>query len=125
MFTGFDFFIRVVWFAPSALDVCCIGARLPHFLATEREVSVSTHRVALSAILFLYEHVLGIDLLWLDGLERPSAPKRLCVVLSRKKFFAYLRYSDALMHNAITWCMARACALRAYRAPNASKSINH
>jgi integrase len=53
------------------------------FLATEREVSVSTHRVALSAILFLYQRVLGVDLPWLDGLERPSAPRRLPVVLTQ------------------------------------------
>lgn len=53
------------------------------FLANERKVSVSTHRVALSSLLFLYQKVLGVNLPWLDGLERPTVPKRLPVVLSR------------------------------------------
>jgi integron integrase len=70
------------------------------FLATEREVSVSTHRVALSAILFLYQRVLGVDLPWLDGLERPSAPRRLPVVLTQEevlRIFALLTGTHALL----------------------------
>jgi Phage integrase, N-terminal SAM-like domain len=35
-------------------------------LATERKVSASTHSQALSAVLFLYREVLGVDLPWLD-----------------------------------------------------------
>jgi site-specific recombinase XerD len=50
-------------------------------LATQRHVSVSTHQQALSALLFLYRHVLGLDLPWLDQLERPSTPKRIPAVL--------------------------------------------
>jgi integrase len=53
------------------------------FLAAERNVSVSTHRVALSAILFLYQKVLGIELSWLDDLARPTVPRRLPVVLTQ------------------------------------------
>lgn len=52
------------------------------FLAVDRNVAVSTHRVALSSILFLYQKVLGISLPWLDGLARPTVPKRLPVVLT-------------------------------------------
>ena len=37
-------------------------------LATERKVSTSTHNQALSALLFLYREVLGIDLPWMDGI---------------------------------------------------------
>lgn len=55
------------------------------FLACQRKVSVSTHRVALSALLFLYQKVLGVDLPWLDGLARPTAPRRLPVVLTREE----------------------------------------
>ena len=55
------------------------------FLASKRDVSVSTHRVALSAILFLYQKVLDINLPWLDGLARPTMPRRLPVVLSREE----------------------------------------
>ncbi|MEQ1516133.1 MAG: integron integrase [Usitatibacteraceae bacterium] len=55
------------------------------FLAVQRKVSVSTHRVALSALLFLYQKVLCVELPWLDGLERPSAPRRLPTVLTREE----------------------------------------
>jgi len=58
-----------------------VRAFLTH-LAVERKVSVSTHRVALSALLFLYQKVLCIKLPWLDGLERPTAPRRLPSVLT-------------------------------------------
>jgi len=51
------------------------------YLAAERKVSVSTHRVALPALLFLYQKVLCVDLPWLDGLGAPygAAPLALCV----------------------------------------------
>jgi len=42
-------------------------------LATEHKVSTSTHNQALSALLFLYREVLGIDLPWMDGINRPAA----------------------------------------------------
>ena len=35
-------------------------------LATERHVSASAHNQALSALLFLYREVLGVNLPWLD-----------------------------------------------------------
>ena len=46
-------------------------------LATERRVSASTHNQALSALLFLYREVLGIDLPWLDGVNRPAQKRRI------------------------------------------------
>jgi hypothetical protein len=51
------------------------------YLAAERKVSVSTHRVALPALLFLYQKVLCVDLPWLDGLGAPygAAPLASCV----------------------------------------------
>ena len=55
------------------------------FLAVKRNVSAGTHRVALSALLFLYQKVMCIDLPWLDGLERPSVPRRLPTVLTREE----------------------------------------
>ncbi len=51
-------------------------------LATERKVSVSTHRQALSALLFLYKEVLGQDLPWLDEIGRPQYKKRIPAVLT-------------------------------------------
>ena len=52
-------------------------------LAVERNVSASTQKQALSALLFLYREVLRIDLPWLDGLTRAKQRQRLPVVLTR------------------------------------------
>jgi len=53
------------------------------FLANTRRVSPATHRQALCAIVFLYKHVLGVDLPWLQEIGRPQARRRVPVVLSR------------------------------------------
>ena len=52
------------------------------WLVAKRNVSSSTHRQALSALLFLYVKVLGIELPWLDTIGRPREVKRLPVTLS-------------------------------------------
>lgn len=52
------------------------------WLVSERNVSASTHRQALSALLFLYQKVLGITLPWLAELGRPRVQKRVPVVLA-------------------------------------------
>ena len=52
-------------------------------LANERNVAASTHNQALSALLFRYGEVLGIDLPWLDDIARPKRPRRVPLVLSR------------------------------------------
>jgi integron integrase len=54
-------------------------------LADERKVSPSTHRQALSALLFLYQQVLGIDLPWLQHIGRPVPHKRIPTVLTREE----------------------------------------
>jgi integron integrase len=51
-------------------------------LACERKVSVSTHRQALSALLFLYKEVLGQQLPWLDEIGRPAPKRRIPSVLT-------------------------------------------
>jgi site-specific recombinase XerD len=48
-----------------------------------RGVSASTQNQALSAILFLYEVVIGRRLPWMDQIVRAQRPVRLPVVLSR------------------------------------------
>lgn len=53
------------------------------YLALDLKVAASTHQQALSALLFLYREVLGVDLPWLTDLERPKKPVRKPVVLSR------------------------------------------
>lgn len=52
------------------------------WLANERGVAVSTHKQALSALLFLYGKVLGVDLPWMDDIGRPRTKRRLLVVLT-------------------------------------------
>src|ERR1700726_2848747 len=52
-------------------------------LAVHRKVSAATQNQALQALLFLYRHVLQIELPWLDNLTRASHPRRRPVVLSR------------------------------------------
>jgi integron integrase len=51
-------------------------------LASERHVASSTHNQALSAILFLYREVMGIDVPWLQDLNRPAHKRRIPAVLS-------------------------------------------
>jgi integrase len=64
------------------------------YLATQRKVSVSTHRQALSALLFLYQKVLGVDVPWMDDLARPVPKKRIPVVLTRADVQAVLGKLD-------------------------------
>lgn len=52
-------------------------------LAVERSVSAATQTQALSALLFLYREVLGVELPWLDDLVRAKKPRRLPSVLTR------------------------------------------
>jgi integron integrase len=53
------------------------------YLANERAVSASTHHQALCALLFLYKHVLRIELPWMDKLQRPTRQARQPTVLTR------------------------------------------
>jgi site-specific recombinase XerD len=57
-----------------------------------RGVSASTQNQALSAVLFLYEVVLGRRLPWMDGIVRAQRPTRLPVVLSRQEVSALLSH---------------------------------
>ena len=59
-------------------------------LANDRRVAAATHRQALSALLFLYREVLGIDVPWLRELGSPVAKKRIPVVLTQVEVQALL-----------------------------------
>jgi integron integrase len=63
-------------------------------LATQRKVSVSTHRQALSALLFLYKEVLGHDLPWLDEIGRPQGKRRIPSVLTALEVERLLSFMD-------------------------------
>ena len=60
------------------------------WLTTERCVSISTHKQALSALLFLYREVLEIDLPWMNEIGRPKSRQRLPVVLEPHEVQAVL-----------------------------------
>ena len=52
------------------------------WLAAERQVAPGTHRQALSALLFLYQKVLRLNLPWMGDIGRPRTERRLPVVLT-------------------------------------------
>jgi integron integrase len=52
------------------------------YLANERHVSASTHKQALSALLFLYDKVLRLNLPWFQHIGRPKSSPKVPVVLS-------------------------------------------
>ncbi len=74
---------------PRDLGAAGVERFLTH-LAVDRKVSAATQNQALQALLFVYRHVLEIDLPWLDGVTRASQPKRLPVVLTRQEVRALL-----------------------------------
>lgn len=74
---------------PSTLGATEVSAFLSH-LATDQGVAAATQNQALSALLFLYRHVLDQDLPWLDDLVRAGRPAHLPVVLSRAEVRAVL-----------------------------------
>jgi len=74
----------VVWSGkrhPVDMGAAEIGQFLSH-LATERDVSASTQRQALAALLFLYQKALQIELPYVDGIVRAKQPQRLPCVLT-------------------------------------------
>jgi integron integrase len=66
---------------PREMGAPHVEAFLSH-LVNDRNVSPSTHRQALSALLFLYVEVLKINLPWLKEIGRPQSVQRLPVVLT-------------------------------------------
>jgi len=63
-------------------------------LAVQRNVAASTQNQALSALLFLYRHVLEQELPWLEDVVRARRPARLPVVLTRDEVRAVIRELD-------------------------------
>ncbi|MCV2360400.1 integron integrase [Paucibacter sp. TC2R-5] len=61
------------------------------WLASERQVAPATHRQALSALLFLYVKVLGVQLPWMSEIGRPHPQRRLPVVMSRDEVVQVLQ----------------------------------
>jgi integron integrase len=73
-------------------------------LAVDRKVSAATQNQALQALLFLYRHVLEIELPWLNDVTRASHSKRLPVVLDRgevRSLLAQLHGTPWLVANLL------------------------
>ena len=65
-------------------------------LAVDSKVAASTQNQALSALLFLYREVLGVELPWLDDVVRAKRPLHLPVVLTRDEIRAVLQRLDGV-----------------------------
>jgi integrase len=74
---------------PAAMGAVEVNAFLWH-LAVALNVSASTEAQALSALVFLYRHLLDDPLPWMDEIVRATRPHRLPVVLSREEVGALL-----------------------------------
>lgn len=78
---------------PKSLGGRDVEAFLAH-LASERQLSASTHRQALSALLFLYKEVIGVDLPWMKEIGRPVRKTRLPAVFSVEEVQRLLSFID-------------------------------
>jgi integron integrase len=88
---------------PQEMGAAEVEVFLTH-LAVDGHVSASTQNQALSALLFLYKEVLGIDLPWLDNVVRAKQPQRLPVVLTRsevREVLARMKGMHGLMANML------------------------
>jgi site-specific recombinase XerD len=81
---------------PRAIGAAEVEAFLT-ILANERQVSASTHNEALSVLPFLYREVLGIDLPWLNDLNRPARKRRVPSVMTREEVAAIFQFLDGEM----------------------------
>ena len=63
-------------------------------LATRDDVAASTQNQALSALLFLYREVLGIELPWMESVVRAKRPQKVPVVLSHDEVARLLAVLD-------------------------------
>ncbi len=70
-------------------------------MAVERRVAASTQNQALSAILFLYRNVLGMELDWVTDVVRAQRSQRVPVVFTREEAHAVL-----LQLTGTKWLMA-------------------
>ncbi|WP_295884341.1 integron integrase [uncultured Thiohalocapsa sp.] len=74
---------------PQEMGAAEIEAFVSH-LATDRGVSASTQTQALSAVLYLYKHVLEVEMGWIEGITRAKRPERVPIVLTREEVAAVL-----------------------------------
>jgi integron integrase len=78
---------------PAAMGADEVNAFLTH-LAVDGRVSTSTQAQALSALVFLYRHVLDDPLPWIDDIVRAERKRKLPVVLTREEVRSVLGAMD-------------------------------
>lgn len=78
-----------------------VGAFLT-YLAMERQVAASTQNQAKSALLFLYQKVLGVELPWLDEVITARPSKRLPVVLTPTEVRRLLNGTSGTMNLIVS-----------------------
>ena len=82
---------------PAEMGADEILAYLSH-LAVEGQVAASTQNVALSAISFLYRHVLHIEIPHIENIEYAQCPQRIPVVFTRAEVQAILAHLAGVQH---------------------------
>jgi integron integrase len=85
---------------PDAMGAAEVKAFLTD-LAVSRKVAASTQNQALSALVFLYRHVLGREIEGLADLIRAKRPSRAPAVLSREEITRVLQYLHGLPYLAV------------------------
>jgi len=73
-------------------------------LALNSHVAASTQNQALSALVFMYAQVLGVELDWLQGLVRAKRPERLPVVLTQAE--VRCRAASCAFDTSVCWRIA-------------------
>ncbi len=95
--TYVDWIKRFIFFHGKRHPLEMDEPEINHFLtdlAVNKKVSASTQNQALSAILFLYQHVLEKELQWINPAVRAKKPKRLPVVLNHEEVKSILDLMD-------------------------------
>ncbi|MCP3873602.1 MAG: integron integrase [Desulfobacteraceae bacterium] len=81
--------------SPQKLNQTDLKDFLTH-LAADRKVSASTQNQAFNSILFLYRHILSIDISDLNDVLRAKKVKRLPVVLTQSEVASLFQYMDGI-----------------------------
>lgn len=86
---------------PQEMGEAEIRTFLTH-LATRRDVAASTQNQALAALLFLYRHVLGIELARIEDVVRAKRPQRLPVVFTRDEVRRIFEQLDGVSYLVVS-----------------------
>lgn len=79
------------------------------YLAADRGLAPSSHRQALSALLFLYGKVLGVNLPWMTEIGRPQTRRRLPVVLTVEEVSALFEQMRCGEHRLLARLLYGTC----------------